>query len=93
MIANSIYRVFSAIFVVFIIIPFYLFVLMVQAIFNVLNNFTYNNMLDNAEAMSYLERLNIPLSRFWIVKILSIIIFPFVEAIVEFYTTILSIKF
>ena len=93
MIANSIYRVFSAIFVVFIIIPFYLFVLMVQAIFNVLNNFTYNNMLDNAEAMSYLERLNIPLSRFWIVKILSIIIFPFVEAIVEFYTTIVSIKF
>lgn len=93
MIANSIYRVFSAIFVVFIIIPFYLFVLMVQAIFNVLNNFTYNNMLDNAEDMSYLERLNIPLSRFWIVKILSIIIFPFVEAIVEFYTTIVSIKF
>ena len=93
MMMNNIYRVFSAIFTLIVVIPFYLFVLIVQAIFNVLNNFTYHNMLDHTEAMAYLQRLDIPLTRFWVVKILTIIIFPFVEAFVTFYQTITTIKF
>lgn len=89
---NYICRFLSAIFTIFIVIPLYALNCITYCVFEIANNFTYNNFKDSYFPLDILVSAGIDVKYYGFAHIWSLIVGPPIKAVFQFIRGVKSIK-